>query len=140
MEKKVWKMNLQEVKYLEVSAGVRYWEDASINGSPDVDGNIPLRKGDNWQPIIELEKGQVLDWPSDIEAKIHYKVCDDGEYWLLNEEKKRIAKWKSYYVPEKFLCVDSYGFGDYIIFEIDKEGKIINWKKPEIDEYYWQEI
>ena len=26
-----------DVRYLKVDAGVRYWEDADINGTPDVD-------------------------------------------------------------------------------------------------------
>ena len=34
--------------YIEVSAGVRYWEDATINGATDTDGTLtPMRKGDN---------------------------------------------------------------------------------------------
>ena len=62
---------------LRVSAGVRYWEDASVNGVEDTDGTlIPFRKGDLWCPIIDLETGQIYDWPAGANAYIHYKVCD----------------------------------------------------------------
>lgn len=38
-------MNAQ---YIQVSAQVRYWEDASVNGVFDDDGTlIPLRTGDS---------------------------------------------------------------------------------------------
>jgi hypothetical protein len=69
---------------LIVSAEVRYWEDAKINGEQDTeDGdNIPLKESDLWKPVIELATGRVLEWPEGIRADIHYKVCDQGEYWL----------------------------------------------------------
>lgn len=101
--------------FIEVEAGVRYWEDASLNGIEDTNGTIPLRKGDAWNPVIELKTGLVLNWPNGIEAKIHYKVCDEGQYWLLDENKNRVAKWKGYYVPNDILCINSNGYGDYII-------------------------
>lgn len=46
---------MKQVKYIEVNAGVRYWEDA--------EGKIPLRKGDDWCQIIELATGRVPEWP-----------------------------------------------------------------------------
>ena len=47
------------------SAGVRYWEDATINGSTDTEGtpDTGMRKGDNWEPVIRLADGMVMDWP-----------------------------------------------------------------------------
>ena len=80
---------------LLVSAEVRYWEDAEINGTGDTeDGTlIPLKVGNLWKPSIELETGRVLEWPQGTTADIHYKVCDQGEYWLEDAEGKRL-KWK----------------------------------------------
>lgn len=53
-----------QATYIEVSAGVRYWEDATINGATDTDGTLtPMRKGDNWEPVIRLADGMVMDWP-----------------------------------------------------------------------------
>ena len=37
------------VKTIEVNAGVRYWEDAIVNGVEDSEGDlIPCREGDLW--------------------------------------------------------------------------------------------
>lgn len=131
---------MKNAKFIEVEAGVRYWEDASINGAEDTDGKVPFRKGDVWCPVIELQTGQVQNWPVGVEANIHYKVCDAGQYWLLDENNQRIAKWKDYYVPNDFLCVKDNGYGDYIIMKIDGEGKIKNWKQPYIDEEEWENV
>lgn len=119
--------------YIEVAADVRYWEDASINGQEDTDGKIPLRKNDSWCPVIELATGSVSNWPVGMSADIHYKVCDAGEYWLLDSDGQRIGKWAGYYVPNDFLCVGDNGYGDYIIFNIGADGLIKNWKQPEIE-------
>ena len=38
-----------QATYIEVSAEVRYWEDATINGTEDTDGTLtPLRKDACW--------------------------------------------------------------------------------------------
>lgn len=118
--------------FVEVNAGVRYWEDGTINGVEDSDGTlIPLRKGDDWCPVIQLTDGKVLDWPEGVEAEVHYKVCDDGQYWLLNANRERIATWSSSYVPCHFLnCGRS---SDYIVLAIGPDGFIKGWEKPEVN-------
>ncbi|AYN94408.1 hypothetical protein EAW52_10780 [Pseudomonas sp. LTJR-52] len=121
------------IKYIEVSAEVRYWEDALVNGAEDVNGNlIPLKKGSLWCPVIRLEDGMVMDWPEGVEADIHYKVCDAGEYWLLDENLGRVAKWSGFYVPNDFLCHGDHGYGDYIIFKVSASGLINEWSRPQI--------
>src|SRR5690606_16913740 len=100
-------------------------EDASVNGVEDTNGDlIPLRTGDNWEPVIDLETGQVRGWPSGTTADIHYKVCDQGEYWLLDASGAPVAKWRGCYVPDDLLCVRDRGYGDYIIPKIDEGGRI----------------
>ncbi len=127
--------------YIEVRAEVRYWEDATVNGAEDSDGKlIPLRDGELWVPVIRLSDGVVMDWPDGFEADIHYKVCDQGEYWLLDEARTRVAKWASYYVPDEFLCHGDNGYGDYIIFRVDADGKIVNWRTPCIDPAEWKTL
>lgn len=117
-----------EVKTLLVEADVSYWEDATVNGVEDENGDlIPCKVGDTWKPIIDLETGLITNWEKGKEANIHYKVCDAGEYWLQDENGKKIVKAKGYYVPD-FLAIDDSGFGDYIIMQVDKEGKINNWQ------------
>jgi hypothetical protein len=117
--------------YIEVEAGVRYWEDATVNGSADDNGTLtPLKRADCWCPVIRLVDGVVIDWPSGVVAEIRFKVCDAGKYWLLDENKQQIAEWAGYYVPDEFLCPGTNGYGDYIIMNIDADGRIQNWTSP----------
>lgn len=120
--------------YLEVGAEVRYWEDATVNGTADTDGAlIPLRKGELWAPVIRLADGMVMDWPQGTTADVHFKVCDAGEYWLLDDERKRVAKWTGFYVPNDFLCPGDNGYGDYIILKVCADGQIAKWRTPDVE-------
>ena len=123
---------------LVVAAGVRYWEDATINGAEDIDGTlVPHRSGNLWKPVIELATGKIRDWPQGTVASIHYKVCDAGEYWLADATGNLTHKYKGDYVPDRLLCVGDRGYGDYIIFNVGPDGVIEGWRKPEIDESDW---
>lgn len=116
-----------DVKYLEAKAGARYWEDATVNGIEDSDGNlIPCKDGDYWNPLINIETGVIVNWEKGKEADIHYKCCDDGEYFLLDEHKN-IVKSIDGYVPS-IMCPEENGYGDYIIMKVDKNGQILNWQ------------
>ena len=127
--------------YIKVDAGVRYWEDAKVNGIEDSNGTlIPFRNGDSWSPTIRLTDGFVDGWPAGTEAEIHYKVCDAGHYWLLDADKNRIAKWSDYYVPNDLLCVGSNGYGDYIIMSIGLIGFIKDWKQPSLNCEDWEPV
>jgi hypothetical protein len=122
-----------EVKTLHVEAGVRYWEDATVNGVEDGAGDlIPFREGDYWKPVIDIETGKVLDWPQGVKADIHYKVCDDGAYTLKDENGETI-KMIDGYVP-KIMSPGGIGYGDYIIMRIDEQGQIDNWQ-PTLREF-----
>lgn len=117
---------VKTVKYLQAKCGARYWEDARVNGVKDTDGTlIPFRVGDYWCPLIDLETGKVVGWPDGTTAEIHYKVCDDGEYALLDEDKNVVAS-KDGYVPS-MMCPKSEGYGDYVIMEIRSDGTIENF-------------
>lgn len=132
---------MSEVKgaaYIEVKAEVRYWEDAKVNGEQDDAGDlIPLRTGVDWRPVIRLADGVIQEWPSGTTADVHYKVCDQGEYWLLDAGRKRIAKWGGYYVPDEFLCHGDRGYGDYIIMCIGEGGGVVGWTPPAVDSSEW---
>lgn len=112
-------------RYLRASCGVRYWEDADVNGVEDPDGAIPCRNGDYWVPLIELTTGRILAWPAGTVADIHYKVCDDGEYELLAADLAPILKIDGY-VPS-IMCPEGGGYGDYVIMKVDGAGLIENW-------------
>jgi len=116
-----------EITTIEVRAGVRYWEDATVNGEDDINGTlIPFRDGDYWCPVIDIDSGVIKDWPEGMTAYIHYKVCDDGNYWLKNEDGACILAIEDDYVP-KMLCPKENGYGDYIIMDVDGDGKISGW-------------
>ncbi len=130
---------MENAKYLQVFADVRYWDDAKVNGVEDVDGKlIPFKKGNTWQPVIRLDDGQIVDWPEGTAANIHYKVCDAGEYFLADADYQSIAKYADYYVPDDLLCIGDTGYGDYIIMKVGADGKIIGWSKPCIDPDEWE--
>jgi hypothetical protein len=117
-----------EAAFLQVSAGVRYWEDATVNGTEDAEGNlIPCRNGDYWEPRIDVNRGQILNWTAGTVADIHYKICDDGKYTLQDINGNTI-KVKDGYVPD-IMCPDGEGFGDYIIMKVDEKGIIARWKQ-----------
>jgi hypothetical protein len=122
---------------IEAEADVRYWEDATVNGVEDGEGSlIPGRDGDLWRVRINLTDGRVEDWPEGTTARIFYKVCDGGEYWL-RIGGVRVAKWKGYYVPDEFLCHGKKGLGDYIILSIDGKGFVQDYVKPKFDPTRW---
>ena len=127
------------VKYLKATCGVRYWEDAEVNGKPEADDNptIPCRQGDDWCPLIDLETGKIEGWPEGVTAKTHYKVCDDGHYWLLDDARRQVGKWWGHYVPDAFLCHGDRGYGDYIILTVGEDGIIAGWKRPSVDPAEW---
>lgn len=115
------------VRFLRARCGVRYWEDATVNGEEDADGSrIPCRTGEDWTPTIDLETGIIQSWPAGVTADIHYKVCDDGDYHLLDEHFNVVASIDGY-VP-KIMCPEENGFGDYVIMKIDGQGRVANWK------------
>lgn len=115
-----------DVSYLKADCGVRYWEDAEVNGVEDTEGDlIPCRNGDSWAPVINLDTGVIEGWPQGTKAKVHYKVCDAGVYTLLDANMNPVKKISDY-VPG-MLSPGGCGYGDYVIMNIDASGKIDNW-------------
>lgn len=116
-----------EVRFLQASCAVRYWEDAEVDGVADEDGSlIPCRNGENWEPLIDLETGVILNWMKGKAADIHYKVCDAGEYALLDADKRMVTKIEGY-VPEIMAPAEN-GYGDYVIMSVDADGRIDDWR------------
>ena len=127
---------LDKAKFIKVEAAVRYWEDSEINGVSDEDGKLtPFRVGDLWCPLIEIESGKIQNWPIGTTAKFHFKVCDAGAYYLLDENEELVSSIEDDYVPNG-LCHGGNGYGDYIIFNVDENGVIENYSNG-IDEEDW---
>lgn len=117
----------EDIKFLRIKAGVRYWENATVNGVEDTEGElIPFKVGDNWCVTIDVDRGCICDWPQGVTAKVHYKVCDCGSYFLENDDLDTVLSIEENYVP-KIACPKENGYGDYIIMDIDENGKIGNW-------------
>jgi hypothetical protein len=122
-----------DVKFLKADCGVRYWEDATVNGVQDGDGElIPCRQGDGWAPLIDLETGKVEDWPEGTKADIHYKVCDAGIYSLLDADRNVVASFDGY-VPS-MMSPGGSGYGDYVIMTIGEDGVIEGWE-ADLDDF-----
>jgi hypothetical protein len=122
------------VKYLRAECGVRYWEDATVNGVEDADGKlIPCGSGERddlgggkWSPVIELATGKIEGWPQGTTADIHYKVCDDGLYQLLDADRNVVAEKDGYVI--NMMCPEGKGYGDYVIMKVGPDGVIANWE------------
>lgn len=116
------------VRYLKCVIGVRYWEDAEVNGVKEEDCNpsIPLRNGLYWEITIDLETGIIKDWPKATTAKVYYKACDAGMYYLLDEAMNVVKSYDGY-VPN-MLSPKENGYGDYVILDIDANGHIDGWR------------
>lgn len=110
------------VEYLQAYCGVRYWEDGKVNGEEDTEGKIPCREGDIWKPLIKLKTGKIINWTQGTKASVHYKVCDAGEYALLDADKNEVKRIDGY-VPV-IMCPGDSGYGDYVIMDINEDGQI----------------
>lgn len=133
MEIEISEKKKVDVTTLKVRAGVRYWEDATVDGEDDTEGNlIPCRIADSWCPLIDLTTGKITNWNIATAADIHYKICDDGEYWLLDKDGNEV-KYIDGYVPD-IMCPKGNGYGDYIIMEVDESGTIQNFR-PVLNEF-----
>lgn len=134
MKIKRLKQTEYEAKTLEVKAAVMYWEDSKINGIEDTeDGdNVPCKVGDCWCPIIDIDSGIITNWAKGVEAKINYKVCDEFSYVLKDINGEIICSESDNYVPST-MAIRENGYGDYIILDIDFNGKIDNWEFKEKD-------
>lgn len=117
-----------DVKFLKADCGVRYWEDAEVNGVEDDENkpSMPFASKDSWCPIIDIEAGAIVDWPKGVTAETHYKVCDAGVYTLLDADRNEVKQIDGY-VPS-IMCPEGGGYGDYVIMKIDGDGKIANWR------------
>lgn len=138
-----------DLRYLKAKIGVRYWvdckyskdngntwyEDLGDSTDEEVIADMPFVFSEKnkwyttnyWIITIDLDEGKVLDWPKDFMIRTNFKVCDDGEYIFLNENKEEAInitkEYDQYYVPD-FLAIEDDGYGDYVYINIDGDGRI----------------
>lgn len=114
-----------EARYLTMSVAVRYEEE-------NMPADYPFRNGDMWEPTIDIDTGQIVNFPGYNPLDLHMKVCDQGAYNIKD------------YSDEVFLMIDGYvpnnlvpgSNGDYIEMKINSQGLIENWpKNPNLDDF-----
>lgn len=127
-----------DIIYCQVKAEVRYWEDTEVDGVEDENGNlIPCREGNLWCPLINIETGVIVNWKQGKKAKIHYKVCDAGSYYLQDENGETVLSIEDNYVPNSLIPGD---YGDYIVMTVNEDGVIKEWKSsPDISDFLEEE-
>lgn len=116
-----------EAKYLSMTVVVRY-------GDEDMPYDAPLRSGDSWSAVIDLDDARIENWPEGQTLLIdNMKVCDSGTYILLDADRNEIACIEECYVPSALLPGDC---GDYLTLNIAETGKITNWlKRPNLSDF-----
>jgi hypothetical protein len=83
---------------------------------------------------IDVETGQVLNWPKNSPYSFFdAKIVDTGKYLLLDKNEEVIAEYDGY-VPD---CVGHGGWGDYLEFEINSDSNIPGWMftQEDLDEF-----
>jgi len=115
-----------EIKMVKVDVAVRYGED-------DIPKDFPLRRGDMWSAIIDIDEGKVLDWPEGKTGRLQMKVCDEGSYFLLDDKGNTVLSIEQDYVPNALI---PGRYGDYIDLQISESGLVLNWpNQPSISDF-----
>ena len=115
-----------EITMVKVDVAVRYDEE-------DIPNDFPMRKGNMWSAIINIDNGKILDWPMGQSGDLYMKVCDQGSYYLLDPHGNTVLSIEDDYVPNRLIPGE---YGDYIDLKIDMNGIITNWKsKPSIEDF-----
>lgn len=115
--------------------GVEYYSIEDIEHFYPLLFDITYQGEKNLVLIIDVETGQVTNWPKNSPFDFHdKKIVDEGEYILLDKNGERIARYIGY-VP---TCIgEPIGFGDYLGFEIDNASNISKWEftQEHLDEF-----
>ena len=116
-----------EITILKIVIPIRYGEE-------DIPNNFPLRNGDTWSATINIDNGEILEWPKGEKGRLSTKVCDSGSYFLLDTDGNTVLSIEEDYVPNELVPGE---YGDYIDLIIDENGFITNWhKNPSIEEFF----
>ena len=118
------------IKYVKMDIAVRYDDE-------DIPYDFPLRNGDMWSAIVDVDKGIIQDWPKGKSGHLYMKVCDEGSYFLLDEDGNTIFSIEGNYVPNELIPGQ---YGDYVDLHIDENGIIMNWySKPNFEDFIVEE-
>ena len=138
-------------KYFRLLVVPRYLEDCDIVNNvvdtEDITNEIvkeklvrqylPGIKNDSWSITIDIDSGEIVEAEGNengfkgMSANVYFKVCDQGDYYLLDENKNVLFAKKDSYVPS-ILDIEDEGYGDYIYIKIE-DGFIKDWNCTESD-------
>ncbi len=107
-----------KIETLKMSLPIRYHDE-------DMPFDFPMRVNDVWTANINVDSGQIQDWPENQPAhSLHLKIVDTGSYYLIDDSGKQVASLEQEYVPNDLVPGE---YGDYVILEISPTGLITNW-------------
>jgi hypothetical protein len=113
-----------EVKTLEVKAFIRNTELYSkLQCTNPYNGY--------WCPIIDIDEGIITNWDINESVYVFAKVCDEFECTIKDVNGEIIGTYEGY-VPD-FMSIEDYGYGDYIDFVVESNGKIRGWNIKQTD-------
>jgi len=115
-----------EVAFVSIEVPVRY-------GTEDIPDDFPLRRGDMWRATVNIDTGQIQEWPKGKSGRLQMKVVDEGSYTLLAPDGSVIDSIEQNYCPNA-MVPGRYGdyvgrYGDYVDLEINADGVVTNWPK-----------
>lgn len=135
MKTKILKQVEIDVTHILLVLPVRYGEE-------DIPNNFPMRTGDKWEALVEIDTGKIVGWPGGEEAPefqtcdLYMKVCDGGCYTLYNKQGEQLeilATRREDYVPHGVVPGE---YGDYVNLQI-AAGAIVNWpKNPDVSAFF----
>lgn len=116
-----------DIKKIRIEAAVRYEDE-------DIPYDFPMRDGDMWIAEVDVDTGQIFNWPEGRSGVVHMKVCDCGTYRLFDADGKEVAAIEGDYVPNRVVPGQ---YGDYIDLQINGSGVITNWpKNPDFSDFF----
>ena len=123
--------NCRGVRFLRADVCPISFEDAEVNGEDDDENepNIPCYEGGRWNILIDIKTGKVLNWKQGVEARIYYKVVDEGVYTMYDNSMRKVDEYEGY-VPD-LMSLDDEGYGDYMNLTINEDGFIEDWPDNE---------
>lgn len=115
-----------ESQYLHISIPF-YEEDFSYPSDNHREQIYSLVTEDNrWEITIDLKNHLAEEWKTTYgTCHIFSKVRDEGEYTLLDKNKKKLCRLTGY-VPNGVIPPKD-GYGDYISFDIKENSRILGW-------------
>lgn len=129
MKYKILKPTEVEIVKLRVTVPyIRSWEDWPVDDKECEDGiGHPLFDGkDGIDFTIDVNTGVIEGWPKGTTMETWDKIRDEGIYELYNDKGECERCLECEYVLD-VLDTRGDGYGDYIQFEVDSNGKIIDW-------------